>query len=177
MPGRLNDLRPMSTRPSGADTDWRHPADRSDHHSSWRHVSARCLSLPTASTCPRHANQWKSQLLNLGGQIRPRNRISSGASKLRALGPSRAEVSFAEDSPLEESGFELAVPSDGAVPKHERYLPVATLSGFGAGGHRNLPKAGKQRRVDRRVCRRKPVRAAAHENASGCRFVFPTPST
>jgi hypothetical protein len=26
---------------------------------------------------------------------------------------------FAGDSPLEESGFELAVPSDGAVPKQE----------------------------------------------------------
>ena len=66
---------------------------------------------------------------------------SNSASHPRATPP--AATRFVADSAPEESGFELAVPSDGAVPKHERYLPVATLSGFGAGGHRNLPKAGK----------------------------------
>jgi hypothetical protein len=32
---------------------------------------------------------------------------------------SPATARFVADSPLEESGFELAVPSDGAVPKQE----------------------------------------------------------
>ena len=61
----------------------------SDHHSSGRHVAARCLSLPNALTCPRPANQWKIPASQTWWENSPTSRISSGGSRLRALGPPR----------------------------------------------------------------------------------------
>jgi hypothetical protein len=55
--------------------------------------------------------------------FRARVGLFAGERKLRTLGPSRAEVSFAEDSPLEGDRFEPTVPG-----KSDNLLKTALLA-------------------------------------------------
>src|SRR5208282_3839113 len=78
------------------------------------------------------------------------------------------------DSPPEEDRFELAVPSGGAGQSRNDTRPLRRSAVSALAGTEISQGQVSSGGLGRRVCRpRKPLRAAANEDVSVCRFVFP----